>query len=209
VDKGRTYHHGKLKETLLDAAAALVGEAGPQGFTLREVARRVGVSHNAPYRHFKDKDELLAAVAAQGFARLTAAMKKSSAKGKTALDRLRLCGRGYIEFAMRWPEHFLVMFDLPSRAEEYPECASAGEEAFRVLLQCVADAQADDRLPAGDARPLALVAWSMVHGIAKLANSGRLPFGAARVLEFANYAAHTMVQGMANLPHPGGVTASK
>src|SRR5580700_9985299 len=71
----RSYHHGNLKEVLLDAALALISEVGPQAFTLREVARRAGVSHNAPYRHFRDKDELLAVVAVQGFERLTAAMK--------------------------------------------------------------------------------------------------------------------------------------
>jgi AcrR family transcriptional regulator len=203
----RAYHHGNLKEAILDAAAVLVGEAGPQAFTLREVARRVGVSHNAPYRHFKDKDELLAAVAAQGFERLTAAMKKSTAKGTTALDRLRLCGRGYIEFAVHWPEHFLVMFDLPSSAEKYPEYAVAGDEAFQVLARCIAAAQDGQSLPAGDPQPLALVAWSLVHGIAKLAISHRLPFSSPRLLEFANYAAAAVVRGMQNLPHPGGLSA--
>ena len=65
------YHHGNLRKTLLDAAVALIGEVGPRAFTLREVARRAGVSHNAPYRHFPSKDELLVAVAAEGFDRLT------------------------------------------------------------------------------------------------------------------------------------------
>jgi AcrR family transcriptional regulator len=207
VDSARAYHHGNLREALLDAAAALVAEAGPGAFTLREVARRVGVSHNAPYRHFHDRDELLAAVAAQGFERLTAAMKRSAAKGTGSLGHLRLCGRGYIEFALRWPEHFLVMFDLPSCSERYPDYAAAGEEAFQVLLAGIADAQNAGALPAGDPQPLALVAWSVVHGIAKLAIARRLPFGSARVLEFADYAERTMVQGMASLPHPGAIPA--
>ncbi len=207
VDSARAYHHGNLREALLDAAAALVAEAGPAAFTLREVARRVGVSHNAPYRHFRDRDELLAAVAAQGFERLTAAMKRSAARGHGALDRFRLCGRGYIEFALRWPERFLVMFDLPSSAERYPDYAAAGEEAFQVLLASIADAQKDGALPAGDPQPLALVAWSLVHGIAKLAIARRLPLGFARVLEFADYAERTMVHGMAGVPHPGPISA--
>jgi AcrR family transcriptional regulator len=111
--KQRPYHHGNLKQELLNTALTLISESGPQGFTLREVARRAGVSHNAPYRHFRDKDDLLAAVAAEGFARLTSAMKRSAARGKTPLERLRLCGRGYIQFAL--PQHFLVMFDLPAQ----------------------------------------------------------------------------------------------
>src|ERR1039458_9275126 len=112
------YHRPNLKQSLLDAAVGLIGEVGPQTFTLREVARRAGVSHNAPYRHFRNKDDLLAAVAAQGFDRLTALMQKSSARGKSALERLQLCGSGYVDFALRWPHHFLVMFDLPKRSEE-------------------------------------------------------------------------------------------
>jgi AcrR family transcriptional regulator len=205
VESARTYHHGNLREALLDAAAALVAEAGPGGFTLREVARRVGVSHNAPYRHFHDKDELLAAVAAQGFERLSAAMRTSAAGGEDALDRFRLCGRGYIEFALRWPEHFLVMFDLPSCAGRYPDYTAAGKEAFQVLLASIAEVQSEGALPAGDAQPMALVAWSLVHGIAKLAIARRLPFGPAQVLEFAGYAERAMVQGMVRLPHPDAV----
>ena len=77
----RSYHHGNLRSVLLDAGVALIGEVGPQGFTIREVARRAGVSHNAPYRHFRDKDELLEAIAAEGFDRLTIAMRKRSLAG--------------------------------------------------------------------------------------------------------------------------------
>src|SRR5690348_18281996 len=109
----RSYHHGNLREALLQGALRVIAEFGPAAFTLREVARRAGVSHNAPYRHFRDKDELLALVATQGFERLTTAMKRYAARGSTAQERFRLCGRGYVSFALRWPQHFLVMFDLP------------------------------------------------------------------------------------------------
>jgi len=94
-----------LRTTLLEAAVALIGEVGPRAFTLREVARRAGVSHNAPYRHFAGKDELLAAVAAEGFDRLTAAMERAMKPGRTPLERLQLCGCGYVDFALRWPLH--------------------------------------------------------------------------------------------------------
>src|SRR5579871_1734507 len=78
----RPYHHGHLKKALLDAALALIAETGARGFTLREAARRAGVSHNAPYRHFRDKDDLLAAVAADGFDRLGEAMTRAAGKAK-------------------------------------------------------------------------------------------------------------------------------
>ena len=113
MTRSEPYHHANLRKTLLDAAVTLIGEVGPRAFTLREVARRAGVSHNAPYRHFVSKDELLAEVAAEGFDRLTASMRKSMARATSPRERLQQCGCGYVAFALRWPQHFLVMFDLP------------------------------------------------------------------------------------------------
>jgi AcrR family transcriptional regulator len=193
VASPRPYHHGSLRQTLIESALGLIAEVGPQAFTLREVARRAKVSHNAPYRHFRDKDELLAALAADGFERLTGYMTRSAAAGMTALDRFRLSGRGYVEFALEWPQHFQVMFDLPDCSAKYPEYDGAGKAAFDTLLGFVETAQADGGLPAGDPHPLALLAWSVVHGIAKLAVSGHLPFDAAQVLEFTRYAVESML----------------
>ena len=192
----RPYHHGNLKQALLNAALALISEVGPQAFTLREVARRAGVSHNAPYRHFHDKDELLAIVAVQGFERLTAAMKRAAAHGSTAAERFRLCGRGYVSFALRWPQHFLVMFDLPSSRDKYPEHAKAGDEAFATLLALIVACQEAGVLSKGNPEPLALMTWSMVHGIAKLAASRRLPFHKDGILDFADAASRVMTAGM-------------
>jgi AcrR family transcriptional regulator len=197
MEKGRAYHHGNLKDSLLEAGVQLIAEVGPHAFTLREVARRAGVSHNAPYRHFKDKDELLAALAAQGFERLDAAMKRGAARATAPLDRFRLCGRAYVQFALRWPQHILVMFDLPSLGEKYPAYSAAGEAAFQTLLGFVLESQQAGALPGSDPLPVALMAWSMVHGIAKLAIGGRLPFRSARVLDFADYAARAMIHGVA------------
>jgi len=192
----RPYHHGHLKQTLLNATLALISEVGPQAFTLREVARRADVSHNAPYRHFRDKDELLAVVAVQGFERLTAAMKRSAVRGSTPEERFRLCGRGYVSFALRWPQHFLVMFDLPSSRDKYPEYAGAGNDAFATLLAFIVECQEAGVLPTGNPEPMALMAWSMVHGIAKLAASSHLPFLKDGILDFADAATRVMTAGM-------------
>src|SRR5437660_2648263 len=97
----KPYHHGHLEETLLKTAIQLIGEVGPAGFTLREVARRAGVSHNAPYRHFADRDKLLAAVAAQGFRKLARAMHDAAQLQAQPLDRLNAAGRDYIHVAHR------------------------------------------------------------------------------------------------------------
>jgi AcrR family transcriptional regulator len=193
---GRPYHHGNLKAALLDAALALISEVGPEAFTLREVARRAGVSHNAPYRHFRDKDELFAVVAVQGFERLTASMKRSAARGSTPKDRFRLCGRGYVSFALRWPQHFMVMFDLPSTRDKYPEYAAAGDEAFATLLQYIIDCQESGVLAPGNPKQIAFLVWSLVHGIAKLAISQHLPFSSSAALDFTDAASRMITMGI-------------
>jgi AcrR family transcriptional regulator len=185
----KSYHHGNLRQTLLQSALQLIAEAGPAGFTLRELARRAGVSHNAPYRHFRDRDELMAAVAAQGFRELTQVMLRASKHGSGALDRLKRAGLAYIRFALQRPQHFTAMFDAPTRVEtDYPDSAAASEEAFNTLLTFVKSCQEERRLPAGDTREFAMLAWSMVHGIAKLATTGRLPYrSTAQILKFAEF----------------------
>jgi AcrR family transcriptional regulator len=192
----KPYHHGNLRATLLDAAVTLIGELGPRGFTLREVARRAGVSHNAPYRHFASKGELLLAVAEEGFGRLRETMLKALEPGKTSNERLQLCGCGYVEFAMLWPHHFLVMFDMPRILPEGHEQEPTGQNAFSVLMDCIQAAQADGSLPTGDPLPLALTAWSLVHGIAKLAVSGVLPMGPEQTLEFTRQATEMFGAGL-------------
>jgi AcrR family transcriptional regulator len=192
------YHHGNLREALLAAAVALIGEVGPQAFTLREAARRAGVSHNAPYRHFASRDELLAAVAAEGFERLAAAMRKAMAPARSARERLELCGCGYVEFALRWPHHLMVMFDMPATWDQQSrKNRPIGEEAFSVLLGCIVEAQRTGDLPAGDPQPLAWTAWSLVHGIARLATGGNLPLGARATVAFARRAARALLRGLA------------
>lgn len=202
VARKRAYHHGNLKEQLLEAAVTLIGETGVHGFTLREVARRAGVSHNAPYRHFRDKDDLLQAVAAQGFDRLTAAMTEAMAAAGTPRDRLRLAGRGYVQFALASPHHLLVMFDTPLPDTIRPEYQAAGHRAFQTLLDCISAVQAAGDLPTGDPHAFAVLAWSAVHGLAKLAISGRLPFSSEQTLGFTDYLNRALMDGMSNLPHP-------
>lgn len=185
MPRRKPYHHGNLREVLVSAAIQLIAEVGPAGFTLREVARRAGVSHNAPYRHFRDKDELLAAVAAQGFRELKDAMIEAAASQSTALGQLKRSGYAYVAFALRRPEHFAAMFEAPVSGTD-PDCIKAGEEAFGTLLNFIATCQREGQLPAGGTEHRALLAWSLVHGIAKLAVADRLPFRSQdQILEFA------------------------
>jgi AcrR family transcriptional regulator len=172
----------------LQAAIELIADVGPAGFTLREVARRAGVSHNAPYRHFPDREDLLAAVAAQGFRELNQAMLDAAKHQEGTLDRLKHAGLAYVEFALRRPEHFAVMFDAPVSKRKAPDSAEAAEQAFGTLVELVEGCQDEGRLPTGDLRRLALLHWSMVHGVAKLATAKRLPYESkADILKFATF----------------------
>src|SRR5580704_6140470 len=197
LQPNRSYHHGNLKEELLSAALQLIGDVGPRAFTLREVARQARVSHNAPYRHFRDKDELLAAIAGEGFNRLADAMLAASAGATDPLQSMLLSGRGYVQFALRYREHFLVMFDYCENLGSYPEHAAAGKRAFQILLDAIVGAQAEGQLPAMDAQVVALAAWSQVHGIAKLVTSGQVAFDSeAAVLEFTDFATRVLGEGL-------------
>jgi AcrR family transcriptional regulator len=192
----RPYHHGNLREALLHGAVRVVAEVGPAAFTLREVARRAGVSHNAPYRHFRDKDALLAAVATQGFRELTRAMREAGQRQSHALDKLKQSGLAYVTFAIRRPEHFTVMFDAPVITSKDPEYLQASEEAFQTLVNYIRTCQEEGQLPAGNTLERALYAWSLVHGIAKLAVAGRFPFRKkVAMLKFAKFAIDESVSG--------------
>jgi len=192
----RAYHHGNLRETLLQGAVRVIAELGPAAFTLREVARRAGVSHNAPYRHFRDKDALLAAVAAQGFRELTRAMREEGERHSKPLDKLKQSGLAYVAFAVRRPEHFTVMFDAPVGSSKDPEYLHAAQESFNTLASYIRNCQDEGQLPAGKTMERALYAWSLVHGIAKLAVAGRFPFRTkTAMLKFAKFAIDESVPG--------------
>jgi AcrR family transcriptional regulator len=155
------YHHGNLREALLDAAEALLPQSGPEALTLREVARHAGVSHGAPYHHFESRDALLAAVAERGFSGLGEAM--AGAAGATARDRLIAVCEAYVDFAAGHPTRFRLMFGplLASKAR-YPGLKAAGEQSFFLLLDAAKE------VAPSQAMPLALAGWSMAHGLAHL-----------------------------------------
>ncbi len=170
-----SYHHGDLKRALTDAALGLVTEKGPKGFTLREVARRAGVSPAAPYRHFSDKAHLVAAVATAGFIQLhetlNAVVAEKSDRTRQTLDM----ARAYVRWAVDHPDYYQVMFGAELDKSNNPELLTAGERAFDDLLDIIVACQQEKVLPAGDAREIAGPTWSLLHGIATLSIGGDLP----------------------------------
>lgn len=170
-----TYHHGNLRRALLDAALRLVQTESPKALTLRAVARLAGVSQTAPYRHFADKDALLAAVAEEGFRDMAAAMRQAIAVHDEPLARFRALGLTYVEFAAGHPLHFRLMFgrELADRAAQ-PSLAEAASETFALLTESVIECQRSGLVREGNPDHLAVAAWSTVHGLAALVVNGQL-----------------------------------
>ena len=170
----RGYHHGNLKEALVRAALELIAEKGPGGFTFADAARWAGVSPAAPYRHYRDREALLADVAKRGYDEFTAALTKAWDSGKpdlmAAFDRL---GKAYLAFARAEPAYYSAMFEAGVPVDVDPELREAGDRAFAVLRgaaeQLVATMPAKGRPPA---LMVALHIWSMTHGIASLFGRG-------------------------------------
>jgi AcrR family transcriptional regulator len=165
------YHHGDLRRALVAAGLEIVNSSGVEALSLRAVARRAKVSHSAPYHHFHDKAELLAAVAAAGFEQLVAAIDAQAAADgvKTPLDGLRAVGRGYLRFALENPAIFRLMFRPEmTRPAEHPVLLEAEALAFGKLLQTIVLCQQMGELPGQDPLPPSAACWSICHGLAML-----------------------------------------
>src|ERR1700689_1162933 len=177
------YHHGNLRRALIDAAVSAIAKHGVDALNLRQLAARAGVTPGAPYHHFTDREELLAAIAEEGFGRLGAELIAGrDAAGDEASARLEALGRAYINFAISCPGYFRVMFhgDGKSSGPSAP-----GLRAFHLLRDAVLACQEAGTAPAGDPRALVLTAWSAVHGFATLWVDGALPFEGMRPQQMA------------------------
>jgi AcrR family transcriptional regulator len=190
--QARGYHHGNLREALIKAARDLIKEKGPAGFTFAEAARSAGVSAAAPYRHFRDRDALLADVAREGFKRFEAMLKTGWAGGKPdPITAFQNIGRAYLAFARAEPAYYAAMFESALPPDHSPDLREAGDRAFAVL-RGAAEALAA-QMPAKSRPPALMMSlhfWSMAHGIASLfgrGDSGRrsLPMSAEELLESA------------------------
>lgn len=169
----QSYHHGRLKDALIEAARELVAERGPAGFTLAEAAKRVGVTGAAPYRHFADRQALLAELSMRGFAQFGAELRQAYDGGRpdpaTAFRRM---GAAYLRFAQSEPGLYSAMFG-PGGADPAP-----GADAFDILREATAAVLRSRGAERADAAALARQIWALSHGVATLAISGH--FSSAR-----------------------------
>ena len=187
----RGYHHGNLKEALLQAALDLIAQKGAAGFTFADAARMAGVSPAAPYRHFRDRDELLSSIAQRGFEQLEAQLAAAWDDGRpdtvTAFERV---GKAYLAFARTEPAFYSAMFESGVAADSTAGLLAAGERAFGVIRAAAERlaALAPPNVPRPPALMMALHIWSMSHGVASLFARGdaarrKLPMSPEELLE--------------------------
>ena len=189
MNKRTSYHHGNLRQALVDATLELITERGPQGFTLAEAARQAGVSAAAPYRHFKGRDELIAEVARQGYILFGDLLEHAYNGGKpTALSAFSTVGRAYLAFAKRHPGHYIAMFESGVSLSGSSDLALASERAMGVMT--LAAETLMSHLPPSERPPAVMVSqhiWAMSHGVVELfargTPGGRAPFSPEDLLE--------------------------
>lgn len=174
----KTYHHGDLREALVAAAIALLEEKGLPGFTLRQCARRAGVSHAAPAHHFETADDLLAEIAARGFERFVATLANAADQvDGSPLAKLEAMGRAYVAFALANPAVYGLMFRLGVGSLKSPHLKTAATAAWQQLCDGVAAVLGQKRQDEVIAKASAV--WALVHGTATLLLDRKLPPGAA------------------------------
>ncbi|MBS2020543.1 MAG: TetR/AcrR family transcriptional regulator [Deltaproteobacteria bacterium] len=179
----RGYHHGDLARALVVAALDIIAKKGPEAFTIREAAAAVGVTHGAAYRHFEDKDALLAAVAEEGYRQLTQRLSKVALEPTTdARARLRAHAAAYVEFALEHPAHYRVMWG-PRLNEDgrFPSLEAAISEAFARISAEIERGQSEGVFREGRARDLAIGVWVTAHGYVELVARRRLKVKSQRV----------------------------
>ena len=197
----KPYHHGDLHQEILCAACALLEENNIASLSLRAVAKKVGVSHTAPYRHFKDKESLLAGIAAGGYDELATQLAKAvESHPADPAAQLQEAGYRYVQLALGSPQCTQLMFSgiLPCD-DTYPELKESGDMAFDGLKTIIEEGQSRGVFKKGDVELLALSAWSVIHGLSLLLVSGNLPEILSKTIDNRSLTAAvtaTMLEGL-------------
>lgn len=164
----RTYHHGNLRAALVEAGLDLIAEKGVRAFTLREIGSRVGVSRMAAYRHFADKQDLLAAICEMGFQAFGDALEQARTNAPPGPgEQLKALAAAYVRFATEHRAHFEVMFGT-GQPDHKPHHSEASKRSFRILEETIREGQQQGEIRPGDPVQLARAVWSMVHGVSLL-----------------------------------------
>ncbi|MCC5815219.1 MAG: TetR/AcrR family transcriptional regulator [Leptospira sp.] len=167
------YHHGDLKQAMIHTAIQILEKEGMAGISIRNISKKVGVSHMAAYSHFSGKEELIAHIALEGFEELVR-LGKYSLGLKNCKDAFLKFGEGYIDFGLDHPTHMKLMFSLNEEAYfKFEWLVTTAKESFDNLVECVIKCQKDKQFKKGDPREMAQSAWAMVHGLTLLGIDGQ------------------------------------
>ncbi len=185
----KAYHHGNLKQALVEATLSLIQEKGPNGFTLAEAARLAGVSPAAPYRHFKNREDLIAEVARQGYILFAEQLEAAYNHARPSpLIAFEATGRAYLDFARTNPGHYIAMFESGVSTAGNPDLNMVENRAMAVLTQAAEKLFED--IPPDRRPPASMVShhiWAMSHGVVELfargEPGGRAPFSPEELLE--------------------------
>lgn len=170
------YHHGDLKNALIQAGIEILSREGIEALSLRKVAKRAGVSHTAPYAHFADKQALTAAIAAEGYKKLYDALFAAQNPQDDPLARLMATAHAYLQFALDEPDHFRITFSGVVEAEQdYPEYVEQSKRCFGLVVTVVESCQASGLFAKGDKQLIAVSIWSGIHGFVQLLLANQLP----------------------------------
>jgi AcrR family transcriptional regulator len=170
------YHHGDLKNALIQAGIEILSKEGVQALSLRKVAKQAGVSHAAPYAHFTDKQALIAAIAAEGYKKLYQQLNHAKEQASDPLSRLVAVALAYVQFAIDEPDHFRITFAGAVEAEQdYPEYVEQSKHCFGLVVDVVTECQAQGVLPPRDTQLTAVSIWASIHGFVQLLLSNQLP----------------------------------
>ena len=162
------YHHGNLRHTLLTIASELLAEDGVNGLSLRKMAQRAGVSHNAPYMHFANKEAVLAAIAQEGFKLLEIEVESATSQAENnARQKLLAASKAYVRFALDHPSHIQIMF-RPIDPDKYSSLIKISQASFNRLYELVKLGQENGELNSGKTHEMTKAIWAMVHGAAFL-----------------------------------------
>jgi len=171
------YHHGNLRRVLIDTALEIISEQGAETLSLRQIAKMARVSHSAPYRHFKDKNAILAEVAREGFDMMLRQTEERITRSRgNELEHFAICGLSYIDFALNYPSHYRVMFGTRSEKSYFSdEFTPESTPSFQLLQDKIRICQEKGLLKAGILQEMTLAAWSIVHGFAMLRIDQHIP----------------------------------
>jgi AcrR family transcriptional regulator len=170
------YHHGNLRQVLIESAAKMIADNGLDNITMRGLGKKVGVSRSAPYRHFSSKQDLLCAIAGDGFKKMRSYFQKAiSGKEDDIIEQFKSIGRAYIQFAVENPAYYRLMFGHEITEEQKtPELMASAASAFAELLNAIKTCQDQNLISKKDTVVLANIAWGAVHGMASLLIDGKI-----------------------------------